>query len=315
MLSMRGTSVSVFGEPDEYLAALSEMGYRELLVTQREGFCSSRTVIALRSVRLSSVEERSPRIATLALAQGLLRIVLPPQRGVIVCNGIDVGQGQLVTHGAGHKIHERVAGSTRWRDIVVSGRHFAEFSRALTGTTITIPRTVQRWHPPKRALRSLTALHEAATRMTNTHPREAYEKEAAHGLEQELTDLLVACLAPETARVDQASAQRNARIIDGLNRMIESCPEEFPSMAVVCRKLGIADRTLRRVCDLCLGISPTGYCRLRRMQLVRRALRNAVPGKVTVTQLARQHGFHEPGRFATSYQKFFGELPSTTLRH
>ena len=50
------------------------------------------------------------------------------------------------------------------------------------------------------------------------------------------------------------------------------------------------------------------------MQLARRALRSADPTLVRVSQMARQYGFIDPGRFAASYRALFDETPSATLR-
>ena len=61
-------------------------------------------------------------------------------------------------------------------------------------------------------------------------------------------------------------------------------------------------------------MGPAQYLWLRRMNLARRALRLADPGKTTVTAIATEFGFWELGRFAVQYRQLFGELPSATLR-
>jgi AraC-like DNA-binding protein len=64
-------------------------------------------------------------------------------------------------------------------------------------------------------------------------------------------------------------------------------------------------------------LSPTKYLRLRRMQLVRRALWREEPDTTTVSEVVQRYGygFHELGRFAANYRAVFGELPSATLRY
>jgi transcriptional regulator GlxA family with amidase domain len=62
-------------------------------------------------------------------------------------------------------------------------------------------------------------------------------------------------------------------------------------------------------------MGPARYIRLRRLNLVRAALRRADPETTSVAVLAGRYGFSEPGRFATRYRGFFGEPPSATLRH
>ena len=47
--------------------------------------------------------------------------------------------------------------------------------------------------------------------------------------------------------------------------------------------------------------------------MARRALREATPDAMTVTDVATRYGFWQLGRFAVEYRSLFGELPSVTL--
>ncbi len=61
-------------------------------------------------------------------------------------------------------------------------------------------------------------------------------------------------------------------------------------------------------------MGPMRFLLRRRMQLARRALREADPAATTVTAIAMQYGFWELGRFAAEYRTLFNEPPSVTLR-
>ena len=53
-----------------------------------------------------------------------------------------------------------------------------------------------------------------------------------------------------------------------------------------------------------VGLPVTAFARIRPM-----------PGSLTkIAELAEQHGFHDPGRFANNYRAVYGESPSVTLR-
>jgi AraC family ethanolamine operon transcriptional activator len=75
----------------------------------------------------------------------------------------------------------------------------------------------------------------------------------------------------------------------------------------------VSQRTLERAFAETIGIPPSRYLRLRRMQAVRQELRAHSPQSTAVSKVALRWGFNELGRFATEYREFFGELPSRTL--
>ena len=194
-MQMPANTISTFGEPDELCATLAEVGYRHLLVIQPGAFRARMTKITLDHVQLSFLEEQLARIASITLAPGTTRVLLPPLKGRLLFGGLTSDSRRIMTLGAGQSVIERLDGPCRWREIVISTRHLTAFSRALTGTPIVVPPAVRLWQPTARALRSLSALHSAAMRATETHPGEQYNQQALHGLEQELIDRVVECLS------------------------------------------------------------------------------------------------------------------------
>lgn len=82
----------------------------------------------------------------------------------------------------------------------------------------------------------------------------------------------------------------------------------------ICAGIGVAERTLRVVCEERLGMGPIRYLTLRRMHRVRIALLRAEASNTTVTRIAMDHGFCELGRFSVAYRSLFCESPSETLR-
>ena len=119
--------------------------------------------------------------------------------------------------------------------------------------------------------------------------------------------------APEACD-DAARRQRHAMIMARFEKVLDAQSDRQLSMAELCAGTGVPERTLRLCCHEFLGLSPTAYVRLRRLNLVRAALLRSDPAIATVSGVARQHGFSELGRFAVAYRAAFGESPSTTLR-
>jgi AraC-like DNA-binding protein len=72
-------------------------------------------------------------------------------------------------------------------------------------------------------------------------------------------------------------------------------------------------RTLQDAFQKNLGMSPMAYVHEVRLQRARQELRIAVPGVVTVSDVAYRWGFAHLGRFAQRYRIRFGETPSQTL--
>ncbi|MBT8469498.1 MAG: helix-turn-helix domain-containing protein [Deltaproteobacteria bacterium] len=84
-------------------------------------------------------------------------------------------------------------------------------------------------------------------------------------------------------------------------------------MADVCAHAGIPLRTLERVFQRELSVSPNRYLLARRLSAVRRALVAVDPEHGIVKRVAMDHGFTHMGRFAVNYRRQFAETPSQTL--
>ena len=61
-----------------------------------------------------------------------------------------------------------------------------------------------------------------------------------------------------------------------------------------------------------VGISPTSYLKMIRLNAVKRML---AKGNVSVSQAAAHWGFWHLSQFATDYKKAFGMLPSEMLKN
>ena len=81
----------------------------------------------------------------------------------------------------------------------------------------------------------------------------------------------------------------------------------------ICAHLNVSRRTLHRAFYDVLGLGPITYLRHKRLCAIHSVLRDSDPAKITVAQVAIQHGFIELGRFSHYYHSLFGEYPSQTL--
>ena len=84
------------------------------------------------------------------------------------------------------------------------------------------------------------------------------------------------------------------------------------ALSNVCQAVGVGQRALQLAFAKGLGISPMRYLKLRRLNNVRKQLREASPDPVLVKQAALRAGFTHMGQFARDYRELFGESPSET---
>ena len=85
-------------------------------------------------------------------------------------------------------------------------------------------------------------------------------------------------------------------------------------MADVCYNAGVGIRTLQRLFQRELNLSPTRYILARRLAATRQELIQSDPESNEVTSIALDHGFSHLGCFSGEYWRYFGEKPSETLK-
>jgi AraC family ethanolamine operon transcriptional activator len=81
----------------------------------------------------------------------------------------------------------------------------------------------------------------------------------------------------------------------------------------LCRELTISRRTLFYAFRDTFGMSPMAYYKIKRLNAVRRELKQADPVKTMVREVSRNWGFRHQGQFARDYTRQFGERPLETL--
>lgn len=95
---------------------------------------------------------------------------------------------------------------------------------------------------------------------------------------------------------------------------LKACKSDFPSVKELCLISGASQRTLEYAFKERFDIGPNDYMKKQRLSCVNRALKKADPKKVNIADIARSSGFWHMGQFGADYKKFFGELPSSTLK-
>ena len=313
---MPSSSTSTFSEPDEFEAALCRQTDVDLLVTDQGRFRARLTQVALH--RTPSGGGRRDglayRVHIHAANLTLLWWALDRHGSQIWC-GTPSLPGEMMTLGPGARAHARTRGACRWAGLWISAADLGRHWQALTGTPIIVLNGASSCRPSNAASQTLRGLHAAAITMFEHCAGDVLTESAVHGLEQQLIHALVECLSDGARRAQsKAVVKRHNSLMARFEDACVSYEHRMPSLKELCAALGVPERSLRTYCTQHLGMGPMNYLRLRRMKLIRLALRSASPADSGVAELARRHGFTEPGRFAARYRQLFGELPSATLR-
>ncbi|MGW5513282.1 AraC family transcriptional regulator [Nocardia africana] len=110
---------------------------------------------------------------------------------------------------------------------------------------------------------------------------------------------------------EEAALPRQIRnVVDA----VESDPMQFTTAIDLARFACLSLRTLEQGFSEFVGIPPMAFVRKVRLARARDDLLRSDPNQTTVYVVAHRWGFHHMGRFAASYQQYYGELPSATLQ-
>jgi AraC-like DNA-binding protein len=311
---MPAVGTSVFTEPADYQA-----GFRgaeiKVVLTRKGDFTARLTWVELPHLHLLHSRESLPRIVCIAPARKRVCVAFPTKfNRPVVWNGVALQSGDAGFHGRGECAHQRTSGPSEWAFILSSPGYLARYGKALTGLDLSPPVGGRVLRPSPIAAARLRRLHAKVCRLAETNPMVIGHRQVSRALQDDLLLALVNCLTTGRARDGAIPKRAHARIINLFEDLLASHFDRQLSTSNICASLGVSERTLRVCCAEFLGVSPGRYIRLRRLNLVRAALRRASPATASVAELARRYGFSELGRFAALYRSVFRESPSSTLR-
>ena len=305
---------ATFTNPDDYQAGIGDASVN-LIVTGGGDFNARLTWLNLRRLHVLRASENLPRIAIISLSPAQVFVSFPTSAGPpLTYGGLGLQFGDVVFHSRGERMHQRTNGESQWGLISLPPEQLVACGKALTGLKITSPPAGRALRPSRRAAVRLLRLHSKACRLAETKHELIANPEVARALEQELLHALVNCLMADDANGNLKTGRHHADIMVRFEDASTTHSSPQLNMPALCSAIGVPERTLRVCCTEFLGMSPTRYLLLRRLNMARSALRRADPATASVAEIARIYQFQEPGRFAVTYRTIFGEMPSSTLR-
>ena len=309
------SSVTDCTDIDEFQSAICEID-NEIVITGAGAFSARVVEIDLHRLRIQRIDEALARAWRVQMEHPRMAVGFSATAGpeaLMRCQGIKLTPHDLAVFTAADPVWHMTSGPSQFATMSLSSDDLAELGVALLGHSFMPPDPTIARVPPARMARLLW-LHAAAAYLAENSPEIIADPNAARGLEASLTEAMATCLAEGNMRSDTACQRRHAFVIKRLRELEEAhrdCPLYLPD---VCKAVGVSLRSLNYICQEVLGVGPKHNLNLRRLHLVHRELRKAVPGQANVTQIATQYGFWELGRFAAVYRKTFGQLPSEILR-
>jgi AraC-like DNA-binding protein len=311
---MPSSAVRTFTESDDYAASIRNTK-AEFTITERGHFSAKLTRIDLHRLWMQRFADNLPRVAHSAGTGGRVTISFRTQPGpTLFWGGAEMLPTNIVRHGEGGSPFQRSSGSAAWGAMSLPAEDAIAIGETLAGIDVARPKQTLIVTPAPSAMVRLQRLHAAAGQLAEDAPEIIAHPEAARGLEQALIEAMVGCLADGEARENGLAQGQHAIVMRRFRRVVEENPEEPLYIPEICKTSGVSQRTLLMCCQEHLGMGPKRYLLLRRMQLVRRALRQAADHTTSVTEVATRYGFWQLGRFAVTYHSLFGESPSVTLR-
>ncbi|WP_390620917.1 helix-turn-helix transcriptional regulator [Thalassoglobus neptunius] len=108
---------------------------------------------------------------------------------------------------------------------------------------------------------------------------------------------------------------RHTRIASDAAELIETSLDGLISIAAIAQSLDVSERTLLTAFRSRYHQSPRHFIQSMRLNRARTLLRDSPNSGALIQDIAAQVGFYDAGRFASKYQRLFGELPSQTVKN
>jgi AraC-like DNA-binding protein len=303
-----------FSDPDDYATAFG--GARvNLTITGAGDFAARLTRLRLQHLEVYSCRENLPRVAYVSLPPDRAVLSFPVGAASLIFGGVALRTGDMVFHSRGECVHQHSKGACQWGLLSLSAEEFAKCGDALNGQPIASPHASRIHRPARAEALRFRSLFGHACRLAEKGEQLIRRPEVARALEQEMLHAVVHCLAGDhEADAIVRARHHHAAVMARFEEILKKHIDQKPNMPTLCAEIGVAERTLRMCCVESLGVSPTRYLLLQRLNRARAALRRADPSTTSVAEIARNNQFLEFGRFAVTYRTIFGESPSVTLQ-
>jgi hypothetical protein len=143
------SGVHVFADADDYARALGIAPTR-FVVTGPGAFWARKARLVLPHLDLLVLTESQPRIAYIALAPEHLHVTyLLRADPSMLWNGVGLQRDDIWFHSRRESLHQRVSRPAHWGLLSLDPEYFGTSARALTGSSLKLPKFGQLFRPPR----------------------------------------------------------------------------------------------------------------------------------------------------------------------
>jgi AraC-like DNA-binding protein len=311
---MSGAGAARFDDVDDYQARLT-LAPTNLVITEPGTFDASLTWVKFPNVFMLDVSERLARVAYIALPANSVFVSFVRHPGeALIWNGIHVPYGDIILHACEETFHQRVTSFSHWALVALAPDFLRSYGQALAGRDLPASNLAQVLRPAPKLSTCLLRFHARLARIAHTRAPALMRQELGRSIEQELLSALVPCLTEGDPRRPSRSDVANMRLMAQFESLVldrESWTLPVPELHT---RLRTSAQRLRSCSLEVLGTTPGHYLLLRRLHLVRMAIRRDASGPRTPNDIAADFGFTDAARFSDEYFDAFGETPVETRR-
>jgi hypothetical protein len=242
-----------------------------LFPTAKGNFHAEIAQVGMNRLWLHRIHISLPGINTVAVKSGRRSIGFLTEcnsSSLLDC-GLEVRAGGDMVINRSDVVHQRSDADFHYGTVSLPSDDLAVAAEAIVGRSLpeTPHKSIVR--PPFALMRRLLDLHKLIGQLAHQTPDILELPQVTRALENELTHILVRCLA-EGLSLEQTNGDRRcdatfARFVE----FLEAHPHRPLYLTEICAAVGVAERTLRASCERHLGMGPISYLTLRRMHLVR----------------------------------------------
>jgi AraC family ethanolamine operon transcriptional activator len=138
--------------------------------------------------------------------------------------------------------------------------------------------------------------------------------EVVRDLEFNLIRQLLLAITGSQPKHEIKLTSRKRIVLQRARNYIEANADRAITVLELAQAAGSCVRTLEYVFREYFDVTPKAFLKSRRLAAVRRELLRPLNSRFSVTEIANRWGFWHMSQFAADYRRFFGELPSETLR-